>query len=475
MTRPWLEPAPISVPADLSVAVGGHPLVAQMLARRGITTPEAARAFLDPAAYTPSSPDALPGLTAAADRLEAAIRAREPICVWGDFDVDGQTATTLLVSALTDLGGSVTYHIPVRAAEGHGVSVPILAQVIDAGAWLILTCDTGIAAVEAVAYARSRGVDMIITDHHDLPPHLPDAHAIVNPKLSGHSSNVSHRSVMVVVVGRHSSLVSLPGVGVAYKLAEELYRRAGRPEAADGLLDLVALGIVADLAEVRHDTRYLLQRGLDVLRETRRLGLQLLMESAGLSSDRLGEEHVSFVLAPRLNALGRLADANVAVEFLTTADLTRARSIAADLEALNCKRKLLCDQVYAAAEAQLQRDPALLEAAALVLAGPGWHPGVVGIVASRLAERYGKPVVLLSVPPPLPPVATGMERGASRAVRRARWRVSTSARRSWPMPICCSASAGIRWPPVSAWRPNASRSSAARCRARSRPCRGKPR
>ena len=253
------------------------------------------------------------------------------------------------------------------------------------------------------------------------------------PKLGDHSllvtrpsSNVKRQtSVGAPLLPRPPALPlsALPGVGVAYKLAEELYRRAGRPEAADGLLDLVALGIVADLAVVRDDTRYLLQRGLDVLRETRRLGLQLLMESAGLSPDRLSEEHISFVIAPRMNALGRLADANVAVEFLTTADLTRARLIAADLEALNSKRKLLCDQVYAAAEAQLQRDPALLENAALVLAGPGWHPGVVGIVASRLVERYGKPVVLLSVPPPSPPPSQrggmgegGLARGSARSV-----------------------------------------------------------
>ena len=217
MTRFWLEPAPISVPADLAAAVGGHPLVAQTLAGRGIMTPAAARAFLDPAAYTPAPSDALPGLTAAADRLEAAIRVREPICVWGDFDVDGQTATTLLVSTLTDLGGSVTYHIPIRATEGHGVSVPILAQVIDAGARLILTCDTGIAAVEAAAYARSRGVDMIITDHHDLPAIFPDAYAIVNPEAGRHSSLVTRHSSNVKrqtsvgdppLVTRHSSLVT---------------------------------------------------------------------------------------------------------------------------------------------------------------------------------------------------------------------------------------------------------------------------
>ena len=178
--------------------------------------------------------------------------------------------------------------------------MPILAQVIDAGARLILTCDTGIAAVEAAVYARSRGVDMIITDHHDLPAVLPDAYAIVNPSwaVTRQTSNVNRpvgRSSVAPRAHSAPSLVALPGVGVAYKLAEELYRRAGRPEAADGLLDLVALGIVADLAEVRDDTRYLLQRGLDVLRETRRLGLQVLMESAGLSPDRLGEEHIGFV------------------------------------------------------------------------------------------------------------------------------------------------------------------------------------
>ena len=163
MTRPWLEPAPVSIPPELAAAVGGHPLVAETLARRGILTPAAAHAFLDPDAYTPAPTEALPGLLPAVERLEAAIRAREPICVWGDFDVDGQTATTLLVSTLRDLGAAATYHIPVRETEGHGVGLPALRQVIDAGARLILTCDTGIAAVEAAADAHARGVDFIVT------------------------------------------------------------------------------------------------------------------------------------------------------------------------------------------------------------------------------------------------------------------------------------------------------------------------
>ncbi len=429
MTRTWLEPSPVTVPAELAAAVGGHPLVAEALVRRGLTTHESARAYLDPDAYTPAPPEELPGLTLAAERLEAAIRQREPICVWGDFDVDGQTATTALASALADLDASVTYHIPVRESEGHGVSLPILQRVIDAGARVILTCDTGISAVEAAAVARSRGVDFIITDHHDLPAALPDAYAIVNPKLRPPAPAKRPPGP--------SALSTLPGAGVAYKLAEALYSRAGRPEAAAALLDLVALGIVADLAVLSGDARYLLQRGLAVLRETPRLGLQVLMENAELNPAHLGEEHISFVIAPRLYDLGRLAVANVAVEFLTLGMssalrptgglwlqaqgaraselLARARILAADLEVLNARRKLLCDQVYAAAAAQLQRDPSLTEAAALVLAGPGWHPGVVGIVASRLVERYGKPTVLLSLPPP-GAANTEPARGSARSV-----------------------------------------------------------
>lgn len=419
MPRAWLEPQAVLVPADLAAAVGGHPLVAETLVRRGIATPAAARAFLDPGAYTLAPPEALPGLAVAVERLEAAIRAAEPICVWGDFDVDGQTATTLLVSALADLGAQVTYHIPVRATEGHGVGVPVLRTVIAAGARVILTCDTGIAAVEAAAFARSQGVDLIVTDHHDPPAVLPDAYAIVNPKI------VSPDAIWRDAALPSAPLRSLPGVGVAYQLAQALYRRAGRAEAAAGLLDLVALGIVADLAELTGDVRPLLQRGLAALRQTQRLGLHILMETVGLDPVRLTEEHISFVIAPRLNALGRLADANAAVEFLLLMRsaqetdgsdsrlLTRAHILAADLEALNARRKLLCDQVEAAAEAQIARDPTLLEGGALVLAGPGWHPGVIGIVASRFVARYGKPTVLLSLPPP---GAAEPARGSARSV-----------------------------------------------------------
>jgi len=206
-------------------------------------------------------------------------------------------------------------------------------------------------------------------------------------------------------------LRELPGVGCAYKLVEALYERASRPEGAAQYLDLVALGIVTDVAVQTGDTRYLLQRGLEALRHTERLGLQVMMEVAELTPDWLTEEHIGFVLGPRLNALGRLADANVAVEFLTTDDLARARILATEMEGLNARRKLLCDQVTQAAEAQIARDPSLLEYGALVLSHPSWPAGIIGIVAGRLAERYRRPALLIATPP------GELGRGSARSVK----------------------------------------------------------
>jgi len=390
----WLDPEPVAVPTALAEFVGGHPLVAETLVRRGMQTLEAARAFLDPDAYTPTPPTAFPNLTEAADRVERAIRAGETICVWGDFDVDGQTSTTVLVATLRDLGARVTHYIPVRATESHGMKIPALERVLDQDAQVILTCDTGIDANEAVAYAASRGVDVIVTDHHELPPELPPAHAIVNPHL----------------LPPAHPLASLPGVGVAYKLAEELYTRAGRAGEVAKHLDLTALGIVADVAVLGGDTRYLLQRGLAALRQTERLGLKELMKLARINPSYLSEEHIGFGLAPRLNALGRIDDANVIVDFLTTTDLTQARIFASELEALNDRRKMLGEQVFAAAQDQIAQNPALLEDAVLVLAAPEWPVGVIGIVANRLVEQYHRPAVLISISP------EGLGHGSARSV-----------------------------------------------------------
>jgi single-stranded-DNA-specific exonuclease len=378
----WREPIPVIVLDEFKKSIGGHALVSQVLIKRGFSDLDRARAFLDPEIYNPSSPYELPGMEAGAARILTAIKGGESILVWGDFDVDGQTATTLLVSCLSDLGGKVSFHIPLRERESHGVNLPVLRQEVEKGVALILTCDTGISAAEAVAYANSKGVDVIISDHHDPPATLPDALASINPKL-----------------GRHDHpLAALPGVGVAYKLAEALYEQVGRSGAADLHLDLVALGIVADLARQVDDTRYLLQRGLEALRRTKRLGLRRMMELAEIDPHGVNEEHIGFGLAPRLNALGRLANAESAVELLTTGDKVRANLIAGELEGLNAQRKLITSQVFQAALAQIENDPMLLEGGALVLAHPTWPGGVIGIVASRLVELYTRPALLITNP-----------------------------------------------------------------------------
>ena len=379
----WAEPDAVDVPHELRAEIGGHPLVAETLVRRGFATVREARGFLAPSLYTAAAPEELPDLPEAVARIGAAVRVGERILVWGDFDVDGQTSTTLLVSCFRDLGGLVTHHIPIRETESHGMRLPWFAEELARGADLVVTCDTGIDAHEAVTYARERGVDVVITDHHEPTPTLPDALAVVNP----------HR------VARDHPLATLPGVGVAYKLAEALYAEAGQAGDETALLDLVALGIVADVATQTGDTRYLLQRGLKQLRETKRLGLQELMRLAKVRPANLTEENIGFGLAPRLNALGRLDDANVIVEFLTTADKSRARIVASQLQGLNAKRRQLTEQVQSAAEAQLARNPKLLESAVLVMGSPEWPAGIIGIVANRLLERYDRPVILLKTPP----------------------------------------------------------------------------
>ena len=389
MTR-WIDPTPVDIPASFA-DLGLPPLILQTLVRRGITTPEVARTFLDPDIQSLTSAYELPGMEAAFQRILLAIRSQEPICIWGDFDVDGQTSTALLVQTLRALGADVTYHIPIRAVSSHGVHIPQLTEIIDRGAKLVLTCDTGITAHAAVEYARPRGVDFVITDHHDPGETQPDAVAVVNPKL----------------LPDDHSLSTLAGVGVAYKLAEALLVDS-RLKTEDGLrssviglnsedlLDLVALGLIADVALLENDTRALAQKGLFALRETKRLGLQVIMDMAGVQPETVNEETIGFTFAPRLNAIGRLGDANPVVELLTTDDPVRARVLAAQLEGLNSQRRLLTSQVYRAAEAQLREDPSLLEQPAIVLGHPSWPGGVVGIVASRLKERYNKPVILLN-------------------------------------------------------------------------------
>jgi len=404
----WINPPPVEIPASFA-DLNLPPLIAQTLIRRGITEVQAARAFLEPDTL-PSTP--FPGIEKAVDVINGFInnseitsesssvptRKEQMICVWGDFDVDGQTSTALLVQTLQALGANVTYYIPIRGKEGHGIHIESLKPIIDNGAKLIITCDTGITAYEAIEYANSRGVAVVITDHHELGETLPNARAIVNPKL----------------LPEDHILTNLAGVGVAYKLAEALLHSQGskieQRISANTLLDLVALGLVADVALLKGETRSLVQRGIQILRNTGRIGLRVIAELSGTSLESITEETIGFSFAPRLNALGRLGDANPAVELLLSHDPARVRVLAAQIEGLNAQRRLLTNQVYEAAEAQLRDHPDLLSEPALILTNQNWPGGVVGIVANKLVERYHKPAILLTQS------TDGILRGSARSV-----------------------------------------------------------
>ncbi|MCD4803437.1 MAG: single-stranded-DNA-specific exonuclease RecJ [Anaerolineales bacterium] len=377
----WVFPELLDIPSSFQSTLGYSSVVSQALFRRGLTSTKSAQGFLDPDFFQPTPAAQLPGLKLAAERLESALSLNEIILVWGDFDVDGQTSTSLLVSALRDLGGDVHHYIPNRARESHGMSTSSLSSQIEIfRPSLILTCDTGIDAFEPIEHARNQGIDVIITDHHQLPQVLPNAYAIINPNM----------------LPSEHPLSTLPGVGVAFKLIEHLYNLYGKN--VDHLLDLVALGIVADVAPLYGDTRYLLQRGLPILRNTSRLGLRQLYINAKLDGASISEDQIGFVIGPRLNALGRLADANSCVDFFTTNDQSHAANLAAELENLNLKRRELTEVIFQDAIAKVETNPDLVEDyPILVLLGPpNWNPGVIGIVASRLVDRFHKPVIMLT-------------------------------------------------------------------------------
>lgn len=376
----WTLPAPLDIPDNFRFAIGGHPLVAETLFRRGYQSVEAAQAFLDPDHFQPADPVELPDSKIAWDLLINALTQKHKILVWGDFDVDGQTSTTTLVEGLRELGGNVIYHIPVRGKETHGISISVLEQYLQQGFDLLITCDTGISEHQNIARVRAENIPVVVTDHHTLTDTLPPANAVVNPQR----------------LPEDHPLRSLPGVGVTYKLMEGLFAELGKTFDAGHYMELAALGIVSDVAEQRDDTRYLLQKGLVHLRHTQRVGLQTLYRQAELNPGLLNETHIGFQIAPRLNAVGRLGDANGIVELLTTSDTGRARVLATHIEALNAKRRFDTRQVTLAAENLLQRSADDRHAPAIVLHHPNWPGGVVGIVASRLVERYHKPTILLT-------------------------------------------------------------------------------
>lgn len=381
----WRYATTFSADPNSNWELPGGPLPAELmglLVERGIRTPESATAFLSPDHYSPAIPTELPYLDRAIEHLKKlVIQGNKRVLIWGDFDVDGQTATALWVEGLRRLGLKVEYHLPSRQTDSHGVQLHRLKPLIEAiKPDLLLICDTGSTANDAVDYANSQGVKVIIADHHELLPDLPKALALVNVH---HLPRQDH------------PLYTLSGVGVSYLILKALYDALGRGSEASRFLDLVALGLVADVVPLIRDTRYLLQLGLRAAHQSQRVGLLALCEQLQVLPSTLSSTDIGFRIAPPLNALGRLDDAGKAVELLTTTDRTTAQILAAQADGFNRQRRNLTRQTYEAAQEQIQADPSVLEWEALVLSSPNWHSGVIGIVASQLAEQYGKPVALL--------------------------------------------------------------------------------
>jgi len=357
-------------------------VVARVLCARGYTTPEAVEAFLSAPRGDEADPFQLCDMDAAAERVVAALERNEAIAVYGDYDVDGQTATALVVAFLRRFGARVGYYVPRRLEEGYGLHEPALRQLRERGADLVITVDCGATALGAAEEAAALGLDLVITDHHRMGGgELPLAAALVNPHRPGCPYPYKH----------------LAGVGVAYRLAQAVWKRAGEPPEADpdDFLDLVALGTVADVMPLTGENRSLVSLGLERMNARLRPGLAAMAEAAGLEGT-IDAHHLAFILAPRLNAAGRLDDPSAGVKLLLTAAEAEARELAARLERLNRLRRSLEDFIVEQARTQVEEALAR-EAPALVVAGEGWHPGVLGLVASRLVEGYYRPTLALGI------------------------------------------------------------------------------
>lgn len=380
--------APSAPESILRGVVGDLPLslpLAQVLFNRGITNAEDTRAFVDGEDIT-GAPFKLKGVNEAVSRIRRAIRAKEPIVVYGDFDVDGIAATAVLTETLQSLGAQVSAYIPNRFSEGYGLNTNALSSLAGEGARLVVTVDCGIRAQAQVAHARDVGMDMIVTDHHSVGPDIPEAVAVINPKQSDCPYGFE----------------SLAGVGVAFKLAQALLavnERVPLVDEADlseeDLLDLVALGTVADLVPLEGENRELVKRGLTVLREMRRPGIRALIELAGVRPERIGSSTIGYVLGPRLNAAGRLADAIKSYELLTCRDLEQAAVLAQELEQTNRERQRQTHRALDLARQQVGTEDDNIPL--LVASHEDFPPGIVGLVAGRLTEEYYRPSVVIEL------------------------------------------------------------------------------
>ncbi len=392
--RLWrLQPVDLAAAARVARQARISEVVAQLLWQRGIRDAEAARRFLEARLSDLLPPHRLPGITAAAERILQAVHQRRRICVYGDYDVDGITATAILLRILRFLGADVIYYTPLRLSEGYGLNAERIRELKRDNVAVIVTVDCGIASISEALVAKEVGIELIVTDHHEMKagaaePLLPDAAVVVHPRLPGGDYPYP----------------DLCGAGIAWKLAWELARRVCgtervSPELRELLLDtlgLAALGSISDVVRLRDENRIFVRHGLERLRQRPGIGLQALMQAAGLQDiQRLDAEDVGFRLAPRLNAAGRLGCARMAVDLLTTQSPSVAATAARFLEEQNAQRQSLERKIAQEAREIVERD--FPDDPAIVLASPQWHPGVVGIVAARLVEYFGKPAVIIAI------------------------------------------------------------------------------
>lgn len=390
MPKRWhIQPHDQAVVAGLERSAGVSSIVARLLAARGLTAPDEVRSFLSGSLSDLRDPDLLPGVAEAADRMLAAAKAGRNIVVYGDYDADGMCATAILMNCLEAIDAQASWYVPDRFEEGYGLNSDALESLAQKGAHLVVTVDCGIASVAEARKARELGLELIITDHHSFADTLPEADVLVHPRLPGAGYPFGE----------------LCGAGVAFKLAWAIATRAcGSKQVTPRLREMLlksigfaALGTVADVVPLLDENRIYVKHGLECLRKRGGPGIERLLELAKLQEkSQLESEDVAFRLAPRLNAAGRLGQAASGIELLTTADAARAVSLADYVHELNAQRDTLerSIQLAAAKQARDRFDPE--QDAALVLADRGWHAGVIGIVAGRLAEKFHRPIVMLA-------------------------------------------------------------------------------
>ncbi len=373
---------------SLSRQLGISSLTAQVLINRGIDEPESARAFLDPSLADLHNPQLLKGIKEAVGRIETAIEQQEKITVFGDYDVDGTTSTALLVLFLRELGAKCNYYIPDRLKEGYGLNSDAIKSLSSSGTKLIITVDNGISSYDETLLASSLGIDIIITDHHQLPDKTPSALAVINPQ----QGDCSYQFKALAGVGVTFNLVA----ALRTHLREKGYWNKKKEPNLKKYLDLTALGTIADIVPLLETNRLFAHFGLKELTTSNRPGIRALKKVSAIDDGDINAGKVGFQLAPRLNAAGRLSTADMGVKLLMTEDETEARELAERLDHENLERRAIEKEIFEDAIGMLEREE-MDKLSSIVLASKKWHPGVIGIVASRLVERYYLPTLLLSI------------------------------------------------------------------------------